>query len=108
MHALPGQAKAPSEILSDRLEEVTDTYADACNATAEKENDYLREYARIFTTTECAATIRPKTAECGAVEQRAVWNIALAVERSCKAKVEEVRHRLMAALSHARTIRDQS
>lgn len=108
LRSLPGQRRSPAELLSDQLEEVTDAYASACDASAEAENEYLRAYARSFTTSECAATIRPKTAECAAVEERAAWNLASAVEKSARAKVEEVRHRLMAAMSHARIVGGQS
>ena len=108
MTALPGQKQSPNEILSDLLETVTDAYAEACDAAAEAENEYLRAYARSFTTSECAATIRPKTAECAAVEERAAWNLALAAEKSARAKVEEVKHRLMAAMSHARIVGAQT
>lgn len=92
--------------LSTRLEQVTDEYASACDEAAEKENDYLRAYAIAFTTSEVAATIRPKTAECAAVEERALWNIATAKEKAAKAKVEEVKHRVMAAMSHQRFVRE--
>ena len=105
---LRGHAKAPSEILSDRLEEVTDAYATACDEAATAENGYLAAYAEAFLGATCAATIRPKTAECEAVEKRKVWNIKVAAEKSAKAKVEEVKHRLMAAMSHARIIGSQT
>lgn len=92
--------------LSTRLEEVTDAYAKACDEAAEAENAYLRAYARAFTTSEVAATIRPKSAECAAVEERAVWNVKVAVEKSARAKVEEIKHRLMACMSHQRFVRE--
>lgn len=94
--------------LSTRLEEVTDAYAQACDDAAGAENDYLRAYAIAFTTSDVPATVRPKTAECAAVEERAIWNIKTAAEKSAKAKVEEVKHRLMACMSHQRFIREQT
>lgn len=89
-----------------RLEECTDAYAKACDAAAEAENDYLRAYAIAFTNLDVPATIRPKSAECAAVEERALWNIAAAQEKSARAKVEEIKHRLMACMSHQRFVRE--
>lgn len=99
---------SPLESLSDALERATDRYAIACDEAAVAENDYLRAYAVAFTTSEAAATVRPKTAECAAVEERAVWNIKVAAEKAARAKVEEVKHRLMAAMSHQRFVREQT
>lgn len=100
------QRATPAEQLSDELETATDAYADACDLEAEAENAYLKAYAITFTTAECAATIRPKTAECAAVDERCAWNLALAVKNAKRAKVEELKHRLMAALGHQRFIRE--
>lgn len=98
----------PSEILSNDLEVATDAYAVACNEAAIAENAYLKHYAEVFLHADVAATIRPKTAECEAVDQRGEWNIKTAVEKSAKAKVEELKHRLMAALSHAKVVAGQT
>lgn len=95
-------ARLPLDDLSDALEQATDTFAVKCNDAAEAENAYLRAYARSFTTSDVAATIRPKSAEVAAVEERAAWNLAVAAEKSARAKVEELKNRLMAAMSHTK------
>lgn len=96
------------EALSDALEAATDAYAVACNEAALAENVYLKRYATEFLSLDVAATIRPKTAECRAVDERAAWNIKAAVERSARQKCDELKHRLMAAMSHQKFVGSQT
>lgn len=101
----------PAQVLADLLEGATDAYRDALDVTAEKENDYLKAYSRAFlagAVNGMPATIRPKSAEVAAVEERCLWNIAQASERACRAKVDELKNRLVAAQSHQKYLGDQS
>ena len=92
--------------LSRLMEEYTDAYAAACDEEAEKENAYLRRFSTALLDSEAPATVRAKTAECQAVEERCAWNDAVAARKRTHAKVEEVRNRLMAAMSHQRFVRE--
>lgn len=91
--------------ITDALEHATDEYVAACNATAEAENNYARLFAAAYRQSEqVAVTARAKFCDQleHVVEAKCVFNAAEARERACKAKVEEVRNRLMAAMSWQR------
>lgn len=97
--------------LSTTLETMTDAYADACNVTAEAENTYLRAYHKAFiTAADVPATIRGKHADNqeNVVEAKCAHNLAAAAERAARAKVEEVKMRLTAAMSYTRFVREQT
>lgn len=90
--------------ITDALEAATDEYVKACNATAVAENAYLFAFAAAYQGSIVAATARSKDADTqlAVVQTKAEWNMAAAHEKACKAKCEELRNRLMAALSWQR------
>lgn len=105
--------QSPSVALSDKLEEATDAYGNACDDAAIKENEYLLRFSKAYAVAvedKVAQTIRREhcNAQEDVTEARQDWNRAIATEKRTKAKVEELRHRLMAALSHQKFIGGQS
>lgn len=90
--------------LSEALANATAAYANACNETAIAENTYLKAFhtAWIENAGRTPASIRSKDADNHGevVDAKCTLNLKEAVERSAKAKVEELRNRLMAAMSY--------
>jgi hypothetical protein len=97
--------------ITEALEQATDAYVEACNATAVAQNEYLRLFARAYRAHDSVAvTARPKFCDAleDVIEAKCAWNVAEARERACKAKCEELRQRLMAALSWQRLVGGQT
>lgn len=89
--------------LARKLEEATDAYTAALDAEAVAENGYLQSYARAFTEGRLdglAVTILDKAAQVAATDARMAWNIAAARTKACRAKINELEHRLSAGQSH--------
>ena len=89
--------------LSRQLEEATDAYTAALDAEAEAENAYLRAYAVAFTIGRedgLPVTILDKASQVAATDQRTFWNRAVARTKACRAKINELEHRLSAGQSH--------
>lgn len=91
--------------ITDALEAATDAYVKACNATALAENAYLFAFSAQYQAHgEIAATARSKFCDTlpDVVQTKAEWNAAAAHEKACKAKCDELKNRLMAAMSWQR------
>ena len=102
-----GQAKVVGDLYSpitDALEATTDAYVAACNATAEAENKYRLIHAGAYLTSEVAVSARDKHTDSipEVAMAKAEWRIAEARERGLKAKCDELKNRLMAAMSWQR------
>lgn len=98
-------------VLSDALERATDEYVAACNATAEAENAYLRAFHREWNLAlGVAVTARAKhvDAQGEPTEAKCAWNLAAAREKACRAKCEELKNRMMAAMSWQRVVGAQT
>lgn len=103
--------QGPYGDISDALEHATDSFVSACNANAEAENAYLREFHRAWAQSlDVAVSARAKHVDAqGAVtEAKCAWNLAQAHERACRAKCDELKHRLMASMSWQRTVGAQT
>lgn len=99
--------------LSRRMEDATDTAADAFDAEAEAENAYLAAYSvawAVATEDKVAISARSKhvDAQPDVTAAKQEWNRAIAGRKRAAGKVEELRNRLMAAMSHQRFIREQT
>lgn len=92
--------------LAAALERATDDFVAACNATAQAENAYLRAFSREYVVTTVAMTARAKWCDSqpDVTEAKCAWNIATAREKACRAKCDELKNRLMAAMSWQRTV----
>lgn len=93
--------------LSTALEDATDTYAEACNRAALTENGYLRAFHLAWIAADgIAATVRSKHCDNQreVVDARCEHNIALASEKAARAKCDELKNRLMAAMSWQRVV----
>ena len=102
-------ARTAAEQLSELLEHATDAYVNACVEAAEAENMYLRAYHVGWaeaTVDGVAATVRSKSADnrSDVVEAKCAWNLAVAREKACRAKCDELKNRLVAALSHQKMV----
>jgi len=89
--------------LARALEDATDAYARALDAEADAENAYLRVYAAAFTMGRedgLPVTILDKASQVAATDQRVAWNRAAARAKACRAKINELEHRLSAGQSH--------
>lgn len=99
------------ERVSRAYEDAVDTYGNACDQAALRENDYLRAFAMAWAVAVedgVAATVRAKHCDNqpDVLDARQEWNRAAAAERRCKAKVQELNARLTAAMSHQRFVRE--
>lgn len=107
----PRLNEGPLGDLAAALERATDEYVAACNRNAEAENGYLRAFHRAWVQSlDVAVTARSKHCDAMAdtTEAKCVWNLAAAGERSARAKCDELKHRLMAAMSWQRTVGAQT
>lgn len=105
----------PGDTLLERIarayEEAVDAYGNAADDAALKENAYLRAFAEAWAVAVedgVAATVRSKHCDNQAdvVEKRTEWNRAVAAEKRCRAKSQELQNRLTACQSHVRFIRE--
>lgn len=97
--------------LSLLLEQVTDEYAEACDAAAKAENAAERAELRAFAQLRDggqAVAAAEKLARLEALDERASARVAAAAERTMLRKVKSVEARLNAAQSHTRFIREQT
>lgn len=96
--------------LSVALERATDDYVTACNANAQAENAYLRAFSRAYVIADVAMTARAKWCDSQpeVTEAKCEWNIAQAREKACRSKCDELKNRLMAAMSWQRTVGAQT
>lgn len=92
------------------LEDVTEQYAEACDAAASAENEAerveLTAFARLRKDEGHAVAAAEKLCRYEALEERAAYRIAAAHERTMLRKVKTVEARLNAAQSHTRFIRE--
>lgn len=99
--------------LSTQLETATGELADAYDAEAEAENAYLAAYQTAWaleTEAKSPATIRAKNCDNDPTvcELKQEWNRAVAARKRAWAFVDALNHRLMAAMSHQRFVREQT
>ncbi len=99
------------ERVSRAYEEAVDAYGNACDAAAMAENSYLKEYALAWADaveTGVPATARDKHCKVqhDVVEAHQNWNRALAGEKRCRAKTQELQTRMTAAMAHQRFVRE--
>jgi hypothetical protein len=97
--------------LASALERATDAYARACNDAAVAENGYLRAFHLAWVSAQgVAQTVKAKHCDNQAevVEARCEHNLAVAREKSARAKCEELKNRLMATMSWQRTVGAQT
>jgi hypothetical protein len=99
------------ERVSRAYEEATDAYGNACDAAAMAENLHLKEYATAWVVAiedGVPATARDKHCKVqpDVVKTQQEWNRAAALEKRCKAKVQELQTRMTAAMAHQRFIRE--
>ncbi|HMI47107.1 MAG TPA: hypothetical protein VK481_00390 [Gemmatimonadaceae bacterium] len=99
------------ERISRAYEEAVDLYGDACDDNAAKENEYLKLHAQAWVHAiedGVAATVRSKHCDNqqDVCDARQTWNRAMATERRSRAKVEELKNRLTAVMSHTRFVRE--
>jgi hypothetical protein len=99
-------------VLSDLavlLEQVTEDYAQACDAAAVAENEAekveLMAFARLRDEGHAVAAAE-KLARRAALEERATARVKTAYEKAMLRKVKTVESRLNAAQSHTRFIRE--
>lgn len=111
---LPEPRRAPSggsilETLSEALENATDLYAEALDGEAEAQNAYERAFAIEFLNAgDVPVTIRSKWVDAQVVEHKLAFNSAQAKAKRCRAKVNELSARLVAAQSHIKFVGMQS
>lgn len=89
--------------LSRQLEKYTDEYVVALDNEALAENAYLGTHARAFhmgRVSGLPATLIDKNAQVEAYMERQQWNITIARTKACRAKINELEHRLSAGQSH--------
>lgn len=106
----PAIDTGPLGDITSALERATDAYAQACNRAAHAENAYLRVFHLAWIAADgVAQTVKSKHCDNQAdvVEARCSHNLAIAAEKAAKAKCEELRNRLMAAMSWQRTVGSQ-
>lgn len=90
-------------------ESATEEYANACDAVAVAEADYLRAYYRALAQSEeTSVAAREREAEGQAVEEKIALRFAEQAEKRCKAKVTTLLARLSAAQSWARMTERQT
>lgn len=99
--------------LSTRLEGATDAAADCFDDEAEAENDYLAAYSlawAVATEDKVAISARSKhvDAQPEVTAAKQDWNRAIAARKRATGKVEELKNRMVAAMSHQRFVRDQT
>lgn len=99
------------ERVSRAYEEATDAYGNACDAAALAENAYLREFAVAWAVAiedGVPATARDKHCKVqdDVVTMHQQWNRAVASEKRCRSKVQELQTRMTAAMAHQRFIRE--
>lgn len=107
----PAISEGPLGDLASALEKATDAYARACNAAAVAENAYLRAFHLAWVRADgVAQTVKSKWCDNqeAVVEERCSHNLALAAEKAARAKCEELRNRLMAAMSWQRVVGSQT
>jgi hypothetical protein len=111
----PEPAQFTGETLLERVsrayEDAVDAYGNACDLAAFAENDYLRQFAAAWAVAVedgVAATVRAKHCDNqkDVMDARLDWNRAAATERRSRAKVEELKNRLTAAMAHQRFVRE--
>lgn len=103
----PPLDEGPYGDLATALERATDAYVAACNNAAQAENGYLRAFHLAWVHADgVAATVRSKHCDNQAevVEARCAHNLAEASEKAARAKCDELKHRLMAAMSWQRVV----
>lgn len=110
---LPPQFAGDSllERISRAYEEAVDAYGDACDANAVAENQYLAAHMLAWAyAVEDGVPATTRAKHCDnqkeVAEAKAEWNRAAAIERRCRAKVEELKNRLTAAMAHQRFVRE--
>jgi len=99
------------ERISRAYEDAVDAYGNACDQAAIYENVYLAKFAMAWARAvedKVPATTRSKHCDnqSEVVEARLDWNRALAAEKRCKAKVQELQTRMTAAMAHQRYVRE--
>lgn len=107
----PPVGDGPLGDLSAALERATDDFVAACNANAQAENGYLRAFhVEYVGALGIAVTGRAKycDAQQAVTEAKCEWNLTNAREKACRAKCDELRHRLMAAMSWQRVVGAQT
>ena len=99
---------SPADQTAADMEAAWEAYRLAADECAEAENEYLGVFAKALLLSDAPVSIRQKLAEAEAVEERKVWNIKKAAQKSALLKFEEVKSRNMTALSNQRMVRDQT
>jgi len=108
---LPSQRRSPGEVLSDELERWTDIYATTCDLEAEADGILLDAASEAWNAaSDVAVTARQRHVDYQpqVVAARKTQLAAFAARRKAQAHVEEMKARLMAALSHAKAVRGQT
>lgn len=97
--------------LSTAMETATDALAVALDEEAKAENAYLLEYHKAWLTTDdVPASIRQKATDQveAVMKARQKWNLAKATAKGSSAKVDELKNRMMAAMSHQKFVAAQT
>jgi hypothetical protein len=111
----PAPAQFTGDTLLERVsrayEDAVDEFGNAADTAALRENDYLRAYAVAWAEAVedgVPSTARDKHCKTrkDVVDAQADWNRAVAAEKRCKAKVQELQTRMTAAMSHQRFVRE--
>lgn len=99
------------ERVARAYEAAIDRAADAYDAEAEAENEYLRLHATAWAMAvedQIAATVRDKHCQVQpeVVKARMAWNRAIAQRKRCTDKSRELENRLTAVMAHNRFMRE--